>query len=75
MESAVKRLIDFVRDFHISMEDEAILLSMEFYELAREERMRMEQREDLKLTKRQIAFRVLATLNEAWKVCEKRAQA
>ena len=66
MENAVKRLIDFVRDFYISMEDEVILLCMEYSELAKEERMRLEQREDIKLTKRQIAYRVLVILNHVY---------
>ena len=75
MDNAVKRLIDFVRDFQISMEDEVILLCMEYSELVKEERLRLEQREDIKITKRQIAYRILMTLNEACKTYEKGARA
>lgn len=57
-----------MRDFWPSMEDEAVLISMEFYDLEKEERLDLVERKDAKMTKRQIAFKILTTLNAA---CEK----
>ncbi|NUO02657.1 MAG: hypothetical protein HUU01_18780 [Saprospiraceae bacterium] len=66
MDKAVRRLIDFVRDFIEEMEDEAVLLSMDFYTLKQEERMATVKQDDLRLVRRQIAQRVLLTLNDAF---------
>lgn len=65
MERAVKRLIDFVREFQAEMEDEVIILSMDFYELTKEERLDIIPYETAKLSKRKIAHRILLTLNTA----------
>lgn len=66
MDKAVRRLIDFVRDFIADMEDEAVLLSMDFYSLKQEERQAILKQDDARLVRRQIAQRILLTLNEAF---------
>ncbi|MBK7873544.1 MAG: hypothetical protein IPJ74_24205 [Saprospiraceae bacterium] len=63
MERAVKRLIDFVREFQAGMEDEVIILSMDYYELSKEERLDIIPYETAKQSKRKIAHRILLTLN------------
>lgn len=65
MEQALKRLIDFIRDFSPKMEDEAILLSMEYYDLEKEIRMDIISYDNGKLTRRKLAVRMLGTLKAA----------
>ena len=68
LEAALKRLIDFARDFSSissTMEDEVILLSMEYYDLMKEERMEILAYEDAKMSKRKLASRMLNTLKHA----------
>ncbi|MCB0530797.1 MAG: hypothetical protein H6574_10905 [Lewinellaceae bacterium] len=62
---AVRRLIDFMRDFQPFMEDEAVLISMDFTELEKETRQELVERQEAKRNKRQIAHRILTTLNTA----------
>ena len=62
MENAIKRLIDFTRDFYMEFEDEVILISMEFYDLNEELRRDLVEYDTGKRHKRKIAFRVLETL-------------
>lgn len=61
----MKRLIDFVRDYCEAMEDEVVILSMEYYDMEKEERMEILTYEDAKRTKRKLALRMLQTLNAA----------
>ncbi len=65
IEKALKRLIDFIRNYCPNMEDEVILLSMDYYDLEKELRMEIVSYENGKLTRRKIAFRMLNTLKSA----------
>ena len=66
MDMAVRRLIDFVRDFVAEMENDVLVLSMEFNMLKKEERTAIVKQDDVRFERRQIAHRVLLTLNEAF---------
>jgi len=59
---AIKHLIDFVRDINMELEDDVILISMEFSELENELRNELLRYEEGKLAKRKIAHRILQTL-------------
>lgn len=65
LEEALKHLMDFIRDFCDTMEDEAVILSMDYYELLKEERLEIVPYDDAKRTKRKLAYRMLQTLNSA----------
>lgn len=65
MEKALKRLIDFIRDFCPDREDEVILLSMDYHELEKELRMELVAYQDGKVIRRKLAFRMLGTLKSA----------
>jgi len=70
MAKAVKRLIDFMREFQPNIEDEVILLSMDFHDLNREMRMELIPRDEARRTRRQIAYRILMTLNSTMQQLE-----
>jgi len=65
MDEAMRRLIDFIRDFFESMEDEVLLLSRDYHAVLKMERMRLEPIEQIERLKGHIANRVLATLKAA----------
>ncbi|MBK8965493.1 MAG: hypothetical protein R3D58_21260 [Saprospiraceae bacterium] len=71
---AVRRLIDFMRDFHANMEDEAIMISMDFTELEKETQRAIVDRQEAKVNKRQIANRILSALNTAWSKLESKLE-
>lgn len=62
----MRRLIDFIRDFYESMEDEVLLLSRDYHAVLKMERMRLEPSEQIERLKGHIANRVLATLKAAF---------
>ncbi len=63
MERAVKRLIDFARDFCAEEEDNVLIISMEFYYLLKKEKMGVVNNDDELLNKRRIAVKILNTLS------------
>ena len=64
VEKAIKRLIDFAREFYREAEDAVVLLSMEFSDLKKDINMGQLEGKEARLVKRQIAARLLGNLNE-----------
>lgn len=64
LEKAIKRMIDFVRDFHEEAEDEIVLLSMDYYDLRQDIKLGVVKREDARLDKRQLVNRLLMSLKD-----------
>lgn len=67
-EEAMKRLIDFARNYCPEKEDEAVMISQDFYELLRDIQFNFIEIKDAKLAKKQITLRALSTLETAWQV-------
>ncbi|MCB9352267.1 MAG: ABC transporter ATP-binding protein [Lewinellaceae bacterium] len=76
IENAVRRLIDFMRDFIPEMENDALLLSRKFTDLERNERLALLDYKDTEITKGQISNGILKTLDIAYsKLIEQAAKA
>lgn len=65
MADAVRRLIDFMREFQENMLDDALLISMEYTELEQESRLNSIPLQERLRSKVQLARRLLETLNTA----------
>jgi len=66
MEHAVKRLIDFVRDFTVDMENDALLLSRKFTDLERNVRLVLIDNKEAEIVRGQISDGLLKTLDLAY---------
>ena len=59
LDLAVKRCIDFYRDFKVDDDDEAVLLSTSLYLVIEEEKKGIIEPKDAKFEKQKIASRIL----------------
>jgi hypothetical protein len=64
LDLAVKRCIDFYRDFGIEEDDEAVLLSMRFHEILKNEKMGLWTEDIVTTKKTQVARSVLAMIRD-----------
>ena len=77
MADAVRRLIDFMRDFQPAQEDEAVMISMDYYQLVSDTQAYEVQgkngqgpdceakKKSLMLAKKHLALRIFSTLNNS----------
>ena len=63
---AIKRLIDFVRNYCPAKETEAIMISQDFYDIERDLQFNFIEAKEAKNAKKQITLRALITLESAW---------
>jgi Effector-associated domain 11 len=64
LDLAVKRCIDFYQDFGIDDDDEAVLLSMRFHEVIKNEKMGMWTEDVVTSRKTQIAMTILTMIKD-----------
>lgn len=62
MEKAIKRLMDFVRDFCEEAEDDVILISRRYYDLKKRDRLKTIEYEEIRDSEVKIAKEILEIL-------------
>ncbi|MEM7101958.1 MAG: hypothetical protein AAF502_02430 [Bacteroidota bacterium] len=62
LEQAIKRLMDFIKDFDEQYQDDVILISMDYYDWKEEKESGETQRSQIKMEKRRLAARILDTM-------------
>ncbi len=66
LDNAVKRLIDFLRDFLPELENDALLLSRKYSDIERNERLGLLDYQAIEIAKNQVGNGMLKTLDLAY---------